>query len=115
MENQVGVADESNNLDRSGRLRLMSTNVASPERPRSRGKELAAELADVIDQLQSERDRLSERVAQLEAECKRLSSERNRLLHALIDATTTEEELNRIRNEPGGRTWAEIKQRLESL
>ena len=95
----------------------MSTNVVSEQPLRSRLEQLTAELNEVlqaVDQLQAERDQLRERVAQLEGECKRLSSERSMLLHAFVDATTTEEELNRCRNEPGGSTWAEIKERLEA-
>jgi predicted nuclease with TOPRIM domain len=85
---------------------------------RSRLVQWKAELTSVlqgVESLEAERDQLRERVAQLEAECKRLSSERSMLLHAWIDATTTEEELDRRSKEPGGRTWAEIKADLEKL
>lgn len=93
----------------------MSTSIISQDASPSRLKQLTAELAEAVDKLQAERDQLLQRVVQLEAECKRVSAERSMLLHAWVNANTSDEELDRIRNQPGGRTWAEIKADLEKL
>jgi uncharacterized coiled-coil DUF342 family protein len=80
------------------------------------GQELlaVADLRHLVEQLQAERDHLSQRVEQLQAERDQLKAERSLLLHALADQEVTGEELERARQEPGGGPLAELFGRLEN-
>jgi len=93
----------------------MNANALAEEPARSRLMEATTDVLKVIDQLQAERDQLRQRVAHLEEECKRLSHERRIFLLEWADTIATQEELDRISKEPGGRSWAEIRERLEKL
>ena len=79
------------------------------------GKHLAslAELRQLVDQLQAERDHLQQRVDQLQAERDRMQAERNQLLHAWADLHFPEDELDRRSRETGGGPLSELLQRLE--
>lgn len=72
-----------------------------------------AEVRDLVEQLQTERDQLRQQVKELESERDRLRTEHKMLLHAWADLRFSEEELERREQEPGGCSLAEIWQRLE--
>jgi predicted nuclease with TOPRIM domain len=94
----------------------MTTKTTSDPTLPIRLKELTAHLTALlqqVEQVQLERDQLQQRVKQLEGECARLRAERSQLLHAWADTQITEEELDRRSREPGGRSLAELLERLQ--
>jgi len=93
----------------------LDTQLAGLTRLKSLAQDLVslADLAQVVKELQAERDRLRERVEQLEAECERLRAERSQFMHAWADVAVTEDDLECRSLEPGGGPLSAVLQRLE--
>lgn len=73
-----------------------------------------ADLGNLVEQLERERDQLRRQVETIQAECDRLRLENSQMLHAWADQQFPEEMLDRASRDPGGCSIAEVWQHLEN-